>query len=355
MNISRRVCAIVAFLAFMTAGQSLADINGRTGATVSGCVCHGGTSSSTVSVVIAGPATLAPGTVGSYTITVAKSGTTYAGVDIAVNNSATLSTTDAALKVSGGEITHKAALTPGTAYNFKVTAPLSGGSFTISAVGVAASTNSSPTGNWNVASAANVALPIQLSSFTGSMASGGGVQLQWKTASEINNYGFYVQRGPSMGGPFADMPGAFVAGHGTTADPHTYEYSDASVVPGTTPYYRLRQVNLDGTQSFSDPIGVAGVSSVVVDVRPLIFEIQSNYPNPFNPSTMIGYQLPAAGNVKLVVYDVAGREVAVLASGMMEAGRHEALFNAAGLASGIYLCRLEAGGMVAVRKMVLMK
>jgi hypothetical protein len=65
-----------------------------------------------------------------------------------------------------------------------------------------------------------------------------------------------------------------------------------------------------------------------------------NYPNPFNPSTVIGYQLPAAGSVKLIVYDILGREVIALADGMKEAGYYSATFDASHLASGIYFARM---------------
>jgi hypothetical protein len=355
MQTPRRMYALVLLCFIVGTVPATADITGRTGSSTSGCPCHGGTASGTVTVAIAGPATLAPGATGNYTITVTKAGTSYAGVDISVTGGATLSTTDAALKVSSSEVTHRAALTPGTAYSFKVTAPASGASFVINAAGVASTINNNAGGNFNFSPATNVALPIQLAAFTGSATSGNGVQLSWKTLSEINNYGFYVQRGPSVSGPFADMPGAFVPGNGTTVEAHTYSYIDVAAPPATGTYYRLRQVNLDGSQSISDPIGVMGTTSVSVDVAPMTFRLSQNYPNPFNPTTMISFQVPVAGNVELKVFDVSGREVATLVSGMRPAGSYQEAFNGAGLSSGIYLCRLVAGGSVKVVKMVLSK
>jgi hypothetical protein len=78
----------------------------------------------------------------------------------------------------------------------------------------------------------------------------------------------------------------------------------------------------------------------------------SSWPNPFNPSTVVSVQLPVASYVKLVVYDVLGREVATLEKGMMEEGRHNITWNATGVASGVYFVRFEAGDAPGVVKHV---
>lgn len=83
--------------------------------------------------------------------------------------------------------------------------------------------------------------------------------------------------------------------------------------------------------------------------------LHRNYPNPFNPKTQLSFTLPEEGSVRLAVYDVAGREIAVLADGHREAGRHSVSFDGSGLASGVYFYSLEADGLVEQRKMVLMK
>ncbi|MCX6639619.1 MAG: T9SS type A sorting domain-containing protein [bacterium] len=76
---------------------------------------------------------------------------------------------------------------------------------------------------------------------------------------------------------------------------------------------------------------------------------------PFNPATTIRYDLPVASLVRLTVFDISGRKVAQLVNGMREAGRHEVTFDGSGLASGVYLYKLEAGDFTAIQKMVLMK
>jgi hypothetical protein len=88
---------------------------------------------------------------------------------------------------------------------------------------------------------------------------------------------------------------------------------------------------------------------------PLSYSLSQNYPNPFNPSTVVSYQLPAASDVKLVVYDLLGREVSVLVNGRKEAGVHEVKFDAGGLASGMYVYRLRAGDYVGVKKLMVLK
>jgi beta-N-acetylhexosaminidase len=85
------------------------------------------------------------------------------------------------------------------------------------------------------------------------------------------------------------------------------------------------------------------------------FVLMDNFPNPFNPSTVIRYQLPVASNVRLVVYDLLGREVVTLVEEMKPAGPYAVRFNGSGLASGVYFYRLTAGKSIQTRRMVLTK
>jgi hypothetical protein len=89
--------------------------------------------------------------------------------------------------------------------------------------------------------------------------------------------------------------------------------------------------------------------------RPTTFALSQNFPNPFNPSTTIGYSIPQAGNVTLKLYDMLGREVATLVEGMKEAGRHTLKFDGSRFSSGAYFYRLQAGVFVDTKMLVLMK
>ncbi len=114
----------------------------------------------------------------------------------------------------------------------------------------------------------------------------------------------------------------------------------------------------DATKVMNWPVS-ALVSADEAEPVPQVFVLEQNFPNPFNPATVLGCQLAEASRMKLTVYDILGREVAVVAAGRFDAGRHRFTFDASRMASGVYLYRLEATGerstFVDVRKMVLMK
>jgi hypothetical protein len=90
-----------------------------------------------------------------------------------------------------------------------------------------------------------------------------------------------------------------------------------------------------------------------LDPAPGEFHLAQNYPNPFNPSTRVTFTLPARSNVRLAVFDLLGREVAVLADGLLEAGTHGVTFDARDFSSGVYICRLTSGDRQESIRMVL--
>ena len=200
-----------------------------------------------------------------------------------------------------------------------------------------------------------VALPIQLASFNASQnTAGAGVLLRWSTLSEVNNYGFEVQRGALSGGDFVTVSGAFIPGHGTTTVPRDYSYTDMSAQAGIW-YYRLKQIDLDGAVHYSDPAKVAVHPGVSAQDVPAVFSLGQNFPNPFNPETTIRYSLPSRSHVLLAVYNALGERVAVLAEGEQESGFHEVRFDGSALASGVYFYRLQSTGFVQTKKLSLLK
>ena len=104
--------------------------------------------------------------------------------------------------------------------------------------------------------------------------------------------------------------------------------------------------------SWTGPVNVAVGDEQGI---PTQFSLDQNYPNPFNPTTVVNAELPVASDMSIVVYDMLGREVARLADGRFEAGRHSFTFDGAGLASGIYWYRLTAGSFTSTRTMVLVR
>ncbi|MGE5362493.1 MAG: family 10 glycosylhydrolase [Bacteroidota bacterium] len=125
-------------------------------------------------------------------------------------------------------------------------------------------------------------------------------------------------------------------------------------------FWRVAALNQFGQSAWSElfafktgtATGVDGEQQVIT-----VFQLNQNYPNPFNPATVIKYSLPAAGNVTLKVYDILGKEVAVLVNEVQNAGSHSVKFSAGdmNLTSGIYLYRLSSGSFSETRKMVLLK
>jgi hypothetical protein len=119
----------------------------------------------------------------------------------------------------------------------------------------------------------------------------------------------------------------------------------------------VMQVSAEGAPRFAlvvTPGAVTSVETGGVDV-PRQVELYGNYPNPFNPVTQIQFALPVEMPVRLEVFDMLGRRVAVLHDGLLRAGTHTMAFQAGNLGSGVYVYRLEAGGSVITRKMTLMK
>jgi hypothetical protein len=197
-------------------------------------------------------------------------------------------------------------------------------------------------------------LPIQLVAFNGTISGSGRVELNWTTASELNNYGFEVQKAPAPDGTFSSIPGSFVAGHGTTVESHSYTFTDSDPGLGSVAY-RLKQYDLDGTFRYSDAITLDIATGVAEGTSPTQFSLAQSFPNPFNPTTVIRYGLPRGSMVRMEVFNVLGERVATLVNGYEEAGYHEVTFNAAGLASGSYFYRISAGDFAATKTLLLVK
>jgi hypothetical protein len=200
-----------------------------------------------------------------------------------------------------------------------------------------------------------IALPIQLVSFNALQnPSGAGVLLRWSTLSEVNNYGFEVQRGAKSGGDFVTVSGAFIPGYGTTTVPRDYSYADMGAPAGAW-YYRLKQIDLDGTIHYSDPAKVDVRAGGTTQDVPAVFALGQNFPNPFNPETTIRYGLPSRSHVELAVYNMLGERVRVLVEEEQEGGIHEVRFDGSSLASGVYFYRLQSAGLVQTKKLSLLK
>ncbi|MCW8803506.1 MAG: C25 family cysteine peptidase [Ignavibacteriaceae bacterium] len=186
-------------------------------------------------------------------------------------------------------------------------------------------------------------VPVEMSSFN-AQAEKDEIHLKWTTATETNNQGFEVER--SIAGSSFEQMG-YVAGYGTTTEPKTYSFVDSKLETGNY-IYRLKQIDFDGTFTYSEEVNVE------VEI-PLVYSLEQNYPNPFNPTTTIKYSIPKDGFVKLAVYNLLGEEITTLINNEQKAGRYEVIFDASLFSSGVYIYRLESKNFLSIKKMVLVK
>jgi len=192
-------------------------------------------------------------------------------------------------------------------------------------------------------------LPVELTTFTG-YSTGKGVELQWTTVTEINNSGFEVERSKSKESINWEKIGE-VAGAGNSNSIKNYTFTDNDAKMGKY-LYRLKQIDNDGKYEYS--------KEIEVDLgKPAEFTLLQNYPNPFNPTTTISYTITGSNGglipVQLKVYDMLGKEVAVLVNEMQKAGVYNVNFNASELSSGLYMYKIEAGNYRKTMKMMLVK
>jgi len=207
------------------------------------------------------------------------------------------------------------------------------------------------------ANSAGNPLPVELTSFSAAIKNN-SILLTWQTATEVNNYGFEIERqahpNPSQREGLFTSPlwgawGAvgFVNGAGNSNSTKEYSFTDKSATSGKYTY-RLKQIDNDGKYEYS--------KEVEVDLgTPTAFALEQNYPNPFNPTTSIQYSVVGSQNVTIKVFNVLGKEVAVLVSEKQEPGTYTVEFATTGLASGTYIYRMQAGEFVQTKKMVLLK
>lgn len=203
-------------------------------------------------------------------------------------------------------------------------------------------------------------LPVELTAFAAVAAENGHIRLRWRTASETNNAGFRVERqtGPEREEPPGAssassnwQPVGFVGGAGTTTVPQSYRFVDKAV-----PYaagalmYRLRQVDTDGTASYTKPVTVMRGAGRGV-------RLLGTYPNPAGSRATVRLAIPDGRSgeaVRLRLYDVLGRAVRTV-EGPAEAGRHTLTLDTSRLPSGVYLLRLRVGATRKTQKLTVVR
>jgi hypothetical protein len=202
-------------------------------------------------------------------------------------------------------------------------------------------------GHVNYAVALKSEVPVVLAIF---QATGGQgfITLDWTTASEINCHRWEICRSDVEEGEYAKI--GELPGHGSTEAENTYQWIDRRVRPDETYFYKLKQVDFDGSEWWSQIVSATAGAAV-----PETYALHQNYPNPFNPTTEITYAIPRGEHVALKIYNIKGAEVATLFDGDQSPGSHTMSWNADDLGSGVYFCRLQAGEFGKTIKMILLR
>jgi hypothetical protein len=176
-----------------------------------------------------------------------------------------------------------------------------------------------------------------------------GVRVTWSVVNEAGISAYRLLRARAGEKVQVEVAGSPVVAHGLSK----YELTDSSVKRGTHYTYTLVAVDRDGSER------VLGSREALSEAKPAVV-LEQNIPNPFNPETQIRVRLPEAADIDLAIYDVSGRFVVQLARGREPAGTRTFNWSGTGargerVASGLYVCRLQAGKQTFTRKLVLLR
>jgi hypothetical protein len=201
-------------------------------------------------------------------------------------------------------------------------------------------------------------IPVELTSFY-TLVGERDIKLLWVTASERNNRGFEIERKliskEQENQTWINI--GFSKGKGTTTEQSNYDFYDSfdrvSFIGKVQ--YRLKQIDFSGSLNYSEII------EADANFLPKAYALMHNYPNPFNPLTLIRYELPNESSVKLIIYNSLGQVVKELVNEVQQSGYYEVNFNAGNLSSGIYYYSISAASTEGnkefreVKKLMLLK
>jgi len=186
---------------------------------------------------------------------------------------------------------------------------------------------------------------VEMKTFSG-MIQSNNVNLKWITSKEINCSGYEIFRMDIKNGIWQII--GFIEGRNNNYETE-YSFSDKNLQSGNY-HYKLRQIDYNGNDAlyYLNEIINIGVPSKLT--------LAQNFPNPFNPVTKINFSLPENSRVTLKIYDVKGKEIAVLINNEMQSANYYTVeFNGRNLASGVYFYSLQAGNLSVIKKMILLK
>jgi hypothetical protein len=188
-----------------------------------------------------------------------------------------------------------------------------------------------------------------------------GVALNWVTESEVQNLGYILKRAIKYSEDDIlsyELIASYqtddeLYGAGTTTEQNTYAYIDNKVKPGVTYSYILEDVDYNGNVVSHDPVSIVIPENLLYKNED--FTLGVNYPNPFNPSFTIPFELTRTMDVSINMYNITGKQVMSIVNGTFEARQYQFRVNASDLNSGIYFVRTIIGSEVITQKMTLLK
>ncbi|MBN2282053.1 MAG: T9SS type A sorting domain-containing protein [Candidatus Marinimicrobia bacterium] len=200
-------------------------------------------------------------------------------------------------------------------------------------------------------------LPIELAYFKVKKENG-NISMVWLTESELNNAGFNIYRSANDTKNFIKINEELIQGKVTSSTPSLYSYTDAEIKSNTIYYYQLEDVSLDGKTTKHE------IVQIIIDelpANPEYFSLEKCYPNPFNPSTNIGFKVGSTAKIQITIYDILGNHIKTLTHQSFEPGNYKVTWNATdeannSVSAGIYIYRMETDqGFAQTSKMILIK
>ena len=200
-------------------------------------------------------------------------------------------------------------------------------------------------------------LPVELGKFEAEVT-GNDIVLNWVTESEIENLGFEIYSSSTENGNFnllsSFKTNPYLIGQGNSTIKHTYSYTVKDPENGTY-WFKLADITMNDEKTFHEPI------SITINTKtPQGFQLDPNYPNPFNPTTKISYQVSKERFIDVTVYNLQGQIVSKLVSKKQSPGVYNIDWTAIDIngnkmSSGIYILRLSSGNDVKSRKIMLIR